>query len=399
MEKSVKKESFLAIALPAMLCCALWGSAFPCIKIGYRLFEINSANTADVILFAGMRFIVSGLLVLLIAFIGGNGFIKLKKDAVGSVLIVSMFQTILQYGFFYIGLTHTTGVKASIITGSNVFFVILISSLLFKEEKFTLKKFIGVAVGFVGGMMASSGTSGFLGALVAGFAAGYIILGLRKACEKLPEALEKIAPVLIYPVVGILAMGLLMLFIVEPIMGTVNTVLNNGLASMGGSSKLILGMILGGMMAIDMGGPFNKAAYVFGTAAIAAGNYDIMASVMIGGMVPPCAIALATLLFKDKFTKEERESGPTNFIMGLAFITEGAIPFAAADPIHVLPACIIGSGLAGALSMAFGCTLMAPHGGIFVVPVMGNALLYLVAVVIGTVVSAVLLGVLKKKAA
>ena len=150
MEKSVKKEGFLAIALPAMLCCALWGSAFPCIKIGYRLFEINSANTADVILFAGMRFIVSGLLVLLIAFIGGNGFIKLKKDAVGSVLIVSMFQTILQYGFFYIGLVHTTGVKASIITGSNVFFVILISSLLFKEEKFTLKKFIGVAVGFVG---------------------------------------------------------------------------------------------------------------------------------------------------------------------------------------------------------------------------------------------------------
>lgn len=256
-----------------------------------------------------------------------------------------------------------------------------------------------LALGFVGGMMASSGTSGFLGALVAGFAAGYIILGLRKACEKLPEALEKIAPVLIYPVVGILAMGLLMLFIVEPIMGTVNTVLNNGLASMGGSSKLILGMILGGMMAIDMGGPFNKAAYVFGTAAIAAGNYDIMASVVIGGMVPPCAIALATLLFKDKFTKEERESGPTNFIMGLAFITEGAIPFAAADPIHVLPACIIGSGLAGALSMAFGCTLMAPHGGIFVVPVMGNALLYLVAVVIGTVVSAVLLGVLKKKVA
>ena len=256
-----------------------------------------------------------------------------------------------------------------------------------------------LALGFVGGMMASSGTSGFLGALVAGFAAGYIILVLRKACEKLPEALEKIAPVLIYPVVGILAMGLLMLFIVEPIMGTVNTVLNNGLASMGGSSKLILGMILGGMMAIDMGGPFNKAAYVFGTAAIAAGNYVIMATVMIGGMVPPCAIALATLLFKDKFTKEERESGPTNFIMGLAFITEGAIPFAAADPIHVLPACIIGSGLAGALSMAFGCTLMAPHGGIFVVPVMGNALLYLVAVVIGTVVSAVLLGVLKKKVA
>ncbi len=254
-----------------------------------------------------------------------------------------------------------------------------------------------LALGFVGGMMASNGTSGFLGALAAGFAAGYIILGLRKACEKLPEALEKIAPVLIYPVVGILVMGLLMLFVVEPIMGGINTALNNGLTSMGSSSKIVLGLILGGMMAIDMGGPFNKAAYVFGSAAIAAGNYDIMAAVMVGGMVPPCAIALATLLFKDKFTKEERESGPTNFIMGLAFITEGAIPFAAADPLHVLPACIIGSGLAGAMSMAFGCTLMAPHGGIFVVPVMGNAVMYLVALVVGTVVSAVLLGLLKKK--
>ena len=254
-----------------------------------------------------------------------------------------------------------------------------------------------LALGFVGGMMAANGTSGFLGALVAGFAAGYIILGLRKICEKLPEALEKIAPVLIYPVVGILVMGMLMLFVVEPIMGGINTALNNGLTSMGSSSKIVLGLILGGMMAIDMGGPFNKAAYVFGSAAIAAGNYDIMAAVMVGGMVPPCAIALATLLFKDRFTKEERESGPTNFIMGLAFITEGAIPFAAADPLHVLPACIIGSGLAGAMSMAFGCTLMAPHGGIFVVPVMGNAAMYLVALVVGTIVSAVALGFLKKK--
>ena len=256
-----------------------------------------------------------------------------------------------------------------------------------------------LALGFVGGMMAHSGTSGSLGALVAGFAAGYIILGLRKVCEKLPEALEKIAPVLIYPVVGILVMGLLMMFVVEPIMGGINTALNNGLTFMGSSSKIVLGLILGGMMAIDMGGPFNKAAYVFGTAAIAAGNYDIMAAVMVGGMVPPCAIALATLLFKDRFTKEERESGPTNFIMGLAFITEGAIPFAASDPIHVLPACIIGSGLAGAMSMAFGCTLMAPHGGIFVVPVMGNAVQYMIALVVGTVVSAVLLGVLKKQKA
>ena len=254
-----------------------------------------------------------------------------------------------------------------------------------------------LAVGFVGGMMAASGTSGFLGALVAGFAAGYLILALRKVCDKLPQAIEKIAPVLIYPVLGILIMGLGMTFIVEPVMGGINTALNNGLTSMGGSSKLILGLVLGGMMAIDMGGPFNKASYVFGTAAIASGNYDVMAAVMIGGMVPPCAIALATFLFKNKFTKEERESGPMNFIMGLAFITEGAIPYAAGDPLHVLPSCIIGSGLAGALSMAFGCTLMAPHGGIFVVPVMGNAVMYLLALVIGTVVSAVLLGVLKKK--
>ena len=256
-----------------------------------------------------------------------------------------------------------------------------------------------LALGLVGGMMASSGKSGFLGALLAGFAAGYLILALRKVCEKLPEALEKIAPVLIYPVVGVLLMGLLMTFIVEPIMGGINTGLNNALTGMGSSSKVVLGIVLGGMMAIDMGGPFNKAAYVFGTAAIAAGNYDIMAAVMIGGMTPPCAIALATLLFKDKFTKEEREAGPTNFIMGLAFITEGAIPFAASDPLHVLPSCIIGSAVAGAMSMAFNCTLMAPHGGIFVFPVVGNAVMYLAALVVGTVVSAVLLGILKKKVA
>ena len=253
-----------------------------------------------------------------------------------------------------------------------------------------------LAVGFVGGMMAAGGSSGFLGALAAGFAAGCLIIGLRKVCDKLPQAIEKIAPVLIHPVMGILLMGILMTFIVEPVMGAINTALNNGLASMGGSSRLLLGLILGGMMAIDVGGPFNKAAYVFGAGAIAAGNYDIMAAVMIGGMTPPCAIALATLLFKNKFTKEERDSGPTNFIMGLAFITEGAIPYAAADPLHVLPSCIIGSGVAGALSMAFGCTLMAPHGGIFVVPVVGNALLYLVALSAGTAISTVLLGVLKK---
>ena len=256
-----------------------------------------------------------------------------------------------------------------------------------------------LALGFVGGMLAANGKSGFLGALVAGFLAGYLIVGLRKICDKFPDAVEKLAPVLIYPVVGILIMGLAMNFVVEPIMGGINTGLNNFLSGMGDSSRVVLGLILGGMMAIDMGGPFNKAAYVFGTAAIAAGNYDIMAAVMIGGMTPPCAIALATLLFKNKFTKEEREAGPTNFIMGLAFITEGAIPFAASDPLHVLPSCIVGSALAGALSMAFHCTLMAPHGGIFVFPVVGNALMYLVALVAGTIVSALMLGLLKKKVA
>ena len=256
-----------------------------------------------------------------------------------------------------------------------------------------------LALGFVGGMIAANGKSGFLGALVAGFLAGYVIILLRNVCEKLPEALEKIAPVLLYPLFGILIMGLCMSFVIEPIMGGINTALNNGLNSMGGSSKIVLGMILGGMMAVDMGGPFNKAAYVFGTAAIAAGNYDIMAAVMIGGMTPPCGIALATLLFKNKFTKEQRDSGPTNFIMGLAFITEGAIPFAASDPLHVLPACVAGSAVAGAISMAFNCTLMAPHGGIFVFPVVGNAMMYVLALVIGTVITAGVMGVLKKNVA
>lgn len=255
-----------------------------------------------------------------------------------------------------------------------------------------------LAVGFVGGMLASQGQSGFLGALAAGFIAGYLVVLLRKVCDKLPQAIEKIAPVLIYPVVGILVMGLIMNFIIEPVMGGINTALNNGLMSMGGSSKLVLGLLLGGMMAVDMGGPFNKAAYVFGTAAIASGNYDVMAAVMLGGMTPPCAIALATLLFQNKFTEEERKNGPMNFIMGLAFITEGAIPYAASDPLHVLPACIAGSAAAGALSMVFGCTLMAPHGGIFVFPVVGNAVLYLAALAAGTLISTALLGVLKKKA-
>ena len=255
----------------------------------------------------------------------------------------------------------------------------------------------GLAVGFVGGSIAANGTSGFLGALVAGFVAGYIVLLLKKVFSKLPESLDGVKPVLLYPLLGIFLIGVIMQFVVEPPIGALNTAINNGLNGLNGASAVVLGVLLGGMMAIDMGGPVNKAAYVFGTASIAAGNYNIMAAVMIGGMVPPLAIALATIFFKNKFTAEERKAGPTNFIMGLSFITEGAIPFAASDPLHVLPACAVGSAVAGGLSMAFGCTLMAPHGGIFVVPTIGNPLMYLVALVIGSFIACGLLGLLKKK--
>lgn len=255
----------------------------------------------------------------------------------------------------------------------------------------------GLAVGFVGGSIAANGTSGFLGALVAGFVAGYIVLLLKKIFSKLPESLDGMKPVLLYPLLGIFIVGVIMQFVVEPPIGALNTAINNGLNGLNGASAVVLGVLLGGMMAVDMGGPVNKAAYVFGTASIAAGNYNIMAAVMIGGMVPPLAIALATIFFKNKFTAEERKAGPTNFIMGLSFITEGAIPFAASDPLHVLPACVVGSAVAGGLSMAFGCTLMAPHGGIFVVPTIGNPLMYLVALVIGAFIACGLLGLLKKK--
>jgi len=255
----------------------------------------------------------------------------------------------------------------------------------------------GLAVGFVGGSIAANGTSGFLGALVAGFVAGYIVLLLKKVFSKLPESLDGMKPVLLYPLLGIFLVGIIMQFVVEPPIGALNTAINNGLNGLNGASAVVLGILLGGMMSVDMGGPVNKAAYVFGTASIAAGNYNIMAAVMIGGMVPPIAIALATIFFKNKFTAEERKAGPTNFIMGLSFITEGAIPFAASDPLHVLPACVVGSAVAGGLSMAFGCTLMAPHGGIFVVPTIGNPLMYLVALVIGSFIACGLLGLLKKK--
>ena len=255
----------------------------------------------------------------------------------------------------------------------------------------------GLVVGFVGGAIAANGKSGFLGALVAGFAAGLIIQLLKKIFDKLPKGLDGLKPVLLYPLLGVLLIGALMTFIIEPPVGALNIAINTGLAHMNGVSSVLLGALVAGMMAVDMGGPLNKAAYVFGTASIAAGNYNIMAAVMIGGMVPPIAIALGTLFFKNKFTAEERKAGPTNFIMGLSFITEGAIPFAAADPLRVIPACVVGSAIAGAMSMAFNCTLMAPHGGIFVFLVMGNAIWYLLSLIVGSAVSCLLLGLLKKK--
>lgn len=254
----------------------------------------------------------------------------------------------------------------------------------------------GLAVGFVGGAIAANGTSGFLGALVAGFVAGYLVHLLKKLFEKLPEGLEGIKPMLLYPVIGIFLIGVIMTYVVEPPIGALNVMINNGLNSMNGAKAILLGALLGGMMSVDMGGPVNKAAYVFGTASIAAGNYNIMAAVMVGGMVPPLAIALATMFFKNKFTEEERKAGPTNIVMGLSFISEGAIPFAASDPLRVLPSCIIGSAVAGALSMAFNCTLMAPHGGIFVFLTVGHPLLYLISLAVGSVVGCVILGLLKK---
>ncbi len=263
----------------------------------------------------------------------------------------------------------------------------------------------GFLVGLVGGYLATTGStfasvagdvpSGFLGALLAGFAGGFLMLGIEKLCDKMPNALNGIKPVLIYPLAGLGIIAVIMCA-VNPFMGMINTGLSNFLNSMGSSSKIVLGCVLGGMMSIDMGGPFNKAAYVFGTAAIASGSYDIMAAVMIGGMVPPIAIALSTTFFKNRWTEEERKNGAVNYIMGLSFITEGAIPYAASDPLRVIPSCLVGAAAAGGLSMAFNCTLMAPHGGIFVFAVVGNWAMYLVSLAIGSVIGMLMLALLKK---
>ena len=255
----------------------------------------------------------------------------------------------------------------------------------------------GLVAGFVGGLLASQGGSGFLGALIAGFAAGYLVLLVKKLVSGLPQALEGTKPVLFYPVLGVLFIGIAITFIINPPVSALNEWLMNSLQTMGTTSRVLLGLVFGAMMSVDMGGPVNKAAYVIGTGALATGEYGIMAAVMAGGMVPPLAIALCTTFFPSRFTEAERKSGITNYIMGLSFITEGAIPFAAADPIRVLPSCIIGAGTAGALSMYFECTLRAPHGGIFVVPTIGNPLLYLASIAIGSVVACIILAIVKPR--
>ena len=267
----------------------------------------------------------------------------------------------------------------------------------------------GLAVGFAGGVLAMNGTNftdlaagsttgisgGFLAALLAGFAAGYIVQFLKKITEKLPASLNGIRPMLIYPLGGILIVGAMMCA-VNPVMGMINTAMTDWLNALGGSSKVLLGAIVAGMMSVDMGGPVNKAAYVFGTAALASGNYEVMAAVMVGGMVPPIAIALSTTFCPRKWTLDERRNGIVNYVMGLCFVSEGAIPYAAADPLRVLPSCVVGSAVAGALSMTFGCALRAPHGGIFVFPVVDHAALYCVALAVGSVLGAVILSLVKK---
>ena len=255
----------------------------------------------------------------------------------------------------------------------------------------------GLVAGFVGGLLANQGGSGFLGALIAGFAAGYLVLLVKKLVSGLPQSLEGTKPVLFYPVLGVLFIGIAITFIINPPVSALNEWLMNSLQTMGTTSRVLLGLIFGAMMSVDMGGPVNKAAYVIGTGALATGEYGIMAAVMAGGMVPPLAIALCTTFFPNRFTEAERKSGITNYIMGLSFITEGAIPFAAADPIRVLPSCIIGAGTAGALSMFFECTLRAPHGGIFVVPTIGNPLMYLASIAIGSIIACIILAIVKPR--
>lgn len=333
-----------------------------------------------------------------------NGVSYMLPFVVGGGLLIAL--AFLIDGYYVDLLNASDGVKKAFGSNSEIAkFFMNTGKLAFDFMLPILSGFIAMSiadrpalvVGFVGGAIANNGTSGFLGAILAGFLAGYIVLGLKRALTSLPQSLDGMKPILLYPLLGILGVALVMIYVVEPPVGAINTFVNEGLNSMNGEWKVLLGILLGVMMATDLGGPINKAAYVFGVASIASRNYDVMAAVMIGGMVPPLVIALATTFFKSKFTPAEQKSGVTNYVMGLSFITEGAIPFAASDPLRVLGSCMIGSGIAGGLSMFFGCGLMAPHGGIFVFPVVQNVLYYCLSLVIGSIVGAVILGIWKKE--
>lgn len=338
-----------------------------------------------------------------------NGVSHMLPFVIGGGIMIALAFLVDDYKISPLDFGKNTPVAAFFMTVGNAMFDFMLP-ILAAYIAASIADRPGMAVGFAGGVLAMNGTSfsglmdgnmegisgGFLAALFAGFLAGYIVRLLQIITKKLPKSLDGIRPMLIYPLVGLFLVGLIMCG-VNPVMGYINTGIGNWLNSLGGSSKILLGAIVGGMMSIDMGGPFNKAAYVFGTASLALENYDVMAAVMVGGMVPPIAIAISTSIFKHKWTKEDRRGGVVNYIMGLCFISEGAIPYAAKDPIRVIPSCIFGSAVAGALSMAFNCTLRAPHGGIFVFPVVGNALWYIVALLAGSIAGGILLGVIRKR--
>ena len=328
----------------------------------------------------------------------GSGIYKHLMNGVSNMLPFVVGGGILIALAFAFGGIHTKGPVAELLmkiggTGAFSYLVPILAGFIASS----IADRPGFVPGVVGGFLASSAGAGFLGGLIAGFLAGYVVLGLKKVFSKLPKSLEGIKPVLLYPVFGLLITGILMELVVNPPVTYLNSALTHWLSSLNGGNAVILGLILGGMMAVDMGGPINKAAFTFGIAAIAANNFAPHAAVMAGGMVPPLGIALATTLFKSKFTEMERKSGITNYIMGISFITEGAIPFAAADPVRVIVSSVVGSSIAGGLAMAFGITLPAPHGGAFVIPLVNKPVLYLLAILIGSIITAIMLGIWKKR--
>ncbi|QKE72186.1 PTS transporter subunit EIIA [Arthrobacter citreus] len=328
----------------------------------------------------------------------GSGIYKHLMNGVSNMLPFVVGGGILIALAFAFGGIHTKGPIAELLmkiggTGAFSYLVPILAGFIASS----IADRPGFVPGVVGGFLASSAGAGFLGGLIAGFLAGYVVLGLKKVFSKLPNSLEGIKPVLLYPVFGLLITGVLMELVVNPPVTFLNTALTHWLNSLNGGNAILLGLLLGGMMAVDMGGPINKAAFTFGIAAIAANNFGPHAAVMAGGMVPPLGIAFATTIFKSKFTEMERKSGITNYIMGISFITEGAIPFAAADPVRVIVSSVVGSSIAGGLAMAFGITLPAPHGGAFVIPLVNKPLLYILAILIGSIITAIMLGIWKKK--